>query len=399
MKTSGSELAKLFSDHWEAWMKWDPVFATQCGDQRYNDRLPASTESAYADWLTQLDGFRVRLEQIASSSLEPADRLNYDYFARMLTGEINELRFQAYRLPVSKLGGFHTTFPTLYMYMPFETTADYENYLARLNAMRGFFEHSMELMRRALDAGFIPPRVTLDGVVESIETQIVSSVEQSPFYEPFKKFPNTVTDAEREKLSAAAKVFITESIIPAYEALAKFIREEYAPRTRKSVSSADLPNGRELYRHRIRYFTTLDLTPEEIHAQGHAEVKRIRAEMADVDDALHARVGGGLGQVARAVDVGGEQVTAAAMPLRAGEVDDGFDPAHGGAQAARIGQGGDGHLERHTGWKSRGARRGADERAHGDIHLEQMTHERASDESRTAGDQIHAVDYKARMKE
>ena len=262
-------------------MKWDPVFATQCGDQRYNDRLPASTESDYADWLTQLEGFRTRLEQIASSSLEPADRLNYDYFARMLVGEINELRFQAYRLPVSKLGGFHTTFPTLYMYMPFETTVDYENYLARLNAMRGFFEHSMELMRRALDAGFIPPRVTLDGVVESIETQIVSSVEQSPFYEPFKKFPNTVTDAEREKLSAAAKVFITESIIPAYEALAKFIREEYAPRTRKSVSSADLPNGRELYRHRIRYFTTLDLTPEEIHAQGHAEVKRIRAEMAD----------------------------------------------------------------------------------------------------------------------
>jgi uncharacterized protein (DUF885 family) len=281
MKTSGSELAQLFADHWEAWMKWDPIFATQCGDQRYNDRLPNADESHYADWLTQLEGFRARLEQIASDSLKPADRLNYDYFARMLSSEMDELRFGAYRLPISKLAGFHTTFPTLYMYMPFEKVGDYENYLARLNAVRGYFAQSMELMRRALDAGFIPPRVTLDGVVESIEAQIVAEAEQSPFYEPFKQFPHTVAHAEREKLSAAAKESITGAVVPAYEALLQFIREEYAPRARQSTAIAEIPNGREFYRHRVRYFTTLDLTPEEIHAMGHAEVQRIRAEMED----------------------------------------------------------------------------------------------------------------------
>jgi len=163
-----SALSKLFSDHWDAWMRWDPTFATMCGDHRFDDRLPGADESHYTDWLTQLEGFRARLNEIDRTGLEADDRLNYDTFARMLTSEMDGLRYHAYRLPLSKTGGFHIQFPDLQILMPFEQVKDYENYLARLYAVRRYFDESIELMRLGLKTGFIPPRVTLDGVDKSI---------------------------------------------------------------------------------------------------------------------------------------------------------------------------------------------------------------------------------------
>ncbi len=274
-----STLSKLFFDHWDAWMKWEPTFATACGDHRYDDRLPDADESHYMDWLTQLEGFRSRLDKIDRARLEADDRLNYDTFARMLTSEMDELRYHAYRLPLSKTGGFHTYLPDLYIFMPFEQTRDYENYLSRLDGIRRYFDESIELMRGGLNTGFIPARVTLDGVDKSIEAQIVEDPAQSVFFEPFKQFPASISGVDQERLIESAHDSIKGSVLPAYEALLKFIREEYVPASRESIAAAELPDGRDFYCHRIRYFTTLDLTPEEIHATGQNEVSRIRAEM------------------------------------------------------------------------------------------------------------------------
>jgi len=274
-------LSKLFSDHWNAWMRWDPIFATMCGDHRFDDLLPSADESHYADWLTQLEEFRSRLDKIDRTGLQADDRLNYDTFARMLSSEMGELRYHAYRLPISKTGGFHTFLPDLHVLMPFEQVKDYENYLARLEAIRHYFDESIELMRLGLETGFIPPRVTLEGADTSIEAQMVRDPAQSVFFEPFKKFAASISGVNQERLIESAREVVMGSVVPAYEALLKFIREEYAPASRESIASAELPDGRDFYRHRILYYTTLDLPPEEIHATGQSEVRRIRTEMVE----------------------------------------------------------------------------------------------------------------------
>src|SRR6266540_723319 len=274
-------LSKLFSDHWNAWMRWDPIFATMCGDHRFDDLLPSADESHYADWLTQLEEFRSRLDKIDRTGLQADDRLNYDTFALMLSSEMGELRYHAYRLPISKTGGFHTFLPDLHVLMPFEQVKDYENYLARLEAIRHYFDESIELMRLGLETGFIPPRVTLEGLDKSIEAQMVRDPAQSVFFEPFKKFAAFISGVNQERLIESAREVVMGSVVPAYEALLKFIREEYAPASRESIASAELPDGHDFYRHRILYYTTLDLPPEEIHATGQSEVRRIRTEMVE----------------------------------------------------------------------------------------------------------------------
>jgi uncharacterized protein (DUF885 family) len=282
MKKTPAVHTKLFTDHWDAFLLWEPTSATFFGDHRFDDQLPAATEEHFADWLKQLKKFRARLGRIERAGLEAGDRLNYDYFARMLDSEIGMLELHSYRLPISKTGGFHTSFPDLYQFSPFDTVRDYENYLARLGKLRVHFDEHIGLMRHGLRTGFIPPRVTLEGVDASLRAQIVDDPAQSVFYEPFKQFPTAIGGVDQEQLIEAARETISRSIVPAYKALLKFLNEEYLPASRQSIACADLPNGQEMYRQCIAYFTTLDLSPEQVHATGQSEVRRIRAEMDEV---------------------------------------------------------------------------------------------------------------------
>ncbi len=282
MEQNANKLAALFADHWEAWMRWDPINATLCGDHRYDDRLPHADEAYFTDWLIQLTGFQKRLQSIERAGLPTLDRLNYDVFARMLENEISELSIRAYFLPISKTGGFHIFYPDLPLLTRLADQRDYENYLARLTGLKDYFEEAIQLMRRALKAGFLPPRVTLEGVEQSLKAQIVRDPDQSVFFGPFKRFPNSIGGVEQEQLIDSAQQAITRSVIPAYEALLKFVSQEYLSQARESIAAAELPNGRDFYRSRVRIFTTLELVPEEIHRIGQDEVRRIRFEMDEL---------------------------------------------------------------------------------------------------------------------
>ena len=276
------QLNQLVADQWEAWMRWDPLFATSCGDHRFNDALPGAGEENYGTWRGQLAGFRQRLQKIERGTLPPADRLNYDIFARMLDFEIAGLDFHGYRLPISKAGGFHVYFPDLYLSSPFGTVRDYENYLARLEGLRRYFAESIDLLRLGLGTGFVPPRVTLEGVDKSLQAHIVDDPARSVFFKPFEQFPGSISGADRERLMAAAGNAIRGSVVPAYRSLLQFLETEYVPGSRAGIAAADLPDGQAFYQDRICYFTTLDLSPAAIHATGQSEVARIRAEMESV---------------------------------------------------------------------------------------------------------------------
>ena len=89
--------------------------------------------------------------------------------------------------------------------------------------------------------------------------------------------------ADQERLRAEAKAAIAESVVPSYRRFLKFMRDEYVPSCRTSIAASALPHGRDYYRYCVHKFTTLDeMTPEEAHATGLAEVARIRGEMEKI---------------------------------------------------------------------------------------------------------------------
>jgi uncharacterized protein (DUF885 family) len=196
--------------------------------------------------------------------------------------EVRELELHGYHLSFSKSGGVHLFMPDLYLMMPMASVQDYENYTARLRACLGYFRRLIDLMRSGLKQGYHPARVTLEGVDDSLRAQIVGDVLLSGFYQPLKEFPTSFNTADRGRLSSAAAEAIRDSVIPAYRELLQFFRNEYLPAARQGIAADELPEGRAFYEHRINYFTTLSLSPEEIYQTGMQEVSRIRAEMLQV---------------------------------------------------------------------------------------------------------------------
>jgi uncharacterized protein (DUF885 family) len=275
---------KILQDAWEAQLQLDPLFATQCGDRRYNDRFPEVGEAAVEHKRQACRGFLARVGLISREALTPADQLNYDIFTNMLSGELAVLETSIHRMGLSKQGGFHTLFLDVIQNTPFDSEADYGAYLQRLNRFQDYTRQNIALLREGRDSSYMASQAALNGVLDTVIPHIVSDPEQSLFYAPFQSFPLAVPEVVRPSLQAAAREAIRASIVPAFQELHTFLVNEYLPYATESIAASDLPDGTYLYETMVHYHTTTQLSPQQIHEIGLAEVARIRVEMQTVID-------------------------------------------------------------------------------------------------------------------
>ncbi len=273
---------QLIAEAWEFDMAGDPAWATSVGDHRFNDRLADVSPDSQTRRLAAKRQFRARLETIDDSQLSTAKRIDYAVFRRLLEDEIAEGGFKSYQLAITGRSGFHIEFPEIRRSVPLNTIADYENYIARLRAFEVYVDQHIALMREGMAAGRVLPTVVLEGFETSLSTHILQDPRESLFFEVCRQFPATIPAAEQERIIAAAAAAIEESVVPGYRKFLEFMRTEYVPASRPTIAAAELPDGRAFYRHRVRRYTTLATTPEEVHRRGLEEVRRIRSEMEAV---------------------------------------------------------------------------------------------------------------------
>ena len=276
---SVDDLHALFDEAWDYQMKENPMWATAVGIHEYNDQLPSLTIEDEQRRAEYYQGVLDRLHAIDREGLDAAERINYDMFERRLSDWLTGFEFKEYLIPITAESGFHTGFARLPERVPLRTVQDYENYIARLRAYPLYTEQHIDIMREGIATGYVLPRVVLEGYESTIEPHLVEDTSQSVFWKPFESFPNSVPEAEHERLRQAGQEAILDDVIPAYRAWYRFILDEYVPSASPIIGASELPNGREYYEFLVRHHTTLDITPQEVHDTGLAEVARIRAEM------------------------------------------------------------------------------------------------------------------------
>jgi uncharacterized protein (DUF885 family) len=279
---AAAELEALFADHWESVLRENPVFATSVGDRRNADRLEAASLADVARRTAETRAFLERLRAIPRDRLPEPMRVHYDIFEIDRRNELEAADLRLYLIPITNRQGFHTSFPELGERVPLNTPEDYRNYTARLRDFRRVVDEYVEVMREGIRTGMVLPAVSVVGIEETLLPHVVDDPTASLLYAPFTRFPAGVPPAAHAELAAAGRQAIAQSVVPGYAEFLRFMREEYVPAARATIGASDLPNGREIYAQRVRFFTTLPLTPEEVHATGLAEVARIRAEMEDV---------------------------------------------------------------------------------------------------------------------
>jgi uncharacterized protein (DUF885 family) len=283
VETPSQQLTRLIEEEWEFRLEADPLFATVVGDHRYDDRLPSATEEEHSRRLGFWRSLLQRLQKIDPAGLPANQRLDWEILVRLLDIEIGEIEFHTYRIPICKTFGFPMDLPDqLPHLMPLRTVSDYESYLARLDAFPRFFQEQIGVMRNGLATGYVPARVTLDGLDQTLSQFLVSDPTASPFWSPLSGIPSSLDGREQDRLTAEAHRVVSGSVVPAYRALLEFLVQEYLPRARSNIAASELPDGPAFYRHRVRAYTSLDLTPEAVHRTGLEEVARIRSEMEAV---------------------------------------------------------------------------------------------------------------------
>jgi len=138
-------------------------------------------------------------------------------------------------------------------------------------------------LRKGLERGITPPRVTLRSLPELIGNQLADDPTKTPVYQAvFASLPSSIPAAEQARLREAARRAIAERATPVLRALQRFVREEYLPKARESLALSALPDGAAWYAYDARRSTTTTLTPDEIHRIGLDEVARIDGEMQRV---------------------------------------------------------------------------------------------------------------------
>jgi uncharacterized protein (DUF885 family) len=276
---AASRLHDLFDRAWRFNLQEDPLFATSVGVHDYDDRLPSQT---LADQKRRADATRAFLQYLGGidrARLSPEDRINAEIFESQLKDNLASFEFHEYEIPINADSGFQSDFARLADAVPLFTVKDYENYIARLRAFPPYVDQYIGLMREGIAHGMVLPRAVLNGIETTMQTHIVKDPTKSVFWPPFANFPSTVPASEHERLRAAGRQAILGSAVPGYQHLLDFMVKEYIPKARPTLAASDLPNGRAYYDYLVRHFTTLDLTADQVHQTGLAEVARLQKEM------------------------------------------------------------------------------------------------------------------------
>ena len=278
---AGARLHALFKDEWEYWLQEDPTFASELGDRRWNDRWPDVSLAAIERRQRHREEVLRKLDAIDTAALSDTDRINYRLFRRDYEMDSEGYQYRTFLIPLNQRGGVQTL-SELADSLRFTTLKDYEDWIARLGGVPAYMDQTIALMGEGIRAGIVHPRVIMERVPEQIARQVVADPAESLFFQPFQKFPDSISEADRLRLTAEAKQAIAEHVLPAYRRFQEFFNKEYLPACFSKVGAWQLPRGKEFYAYRVRLYTTTELTPEQVHEIGQREVRRIRAEMEKI---------------------------------------------------------------------------------------------------------------------
>ena len=265
----------LFDEQYESDLRNFPERATAYGDYRYNDRLAEYSLDAIVQREKTNQAFLARLEAIPSTGFSDQDQLSHDLLVRVLQQRIADFDLKEYEMPINQQNGIHTSLADLPLSVPFDSVKHYEDYIARLHQIPRVLTQTTEVLRAGMKDKLMPVRF----LAEKLPVQCEGIVAADPFLLPTKNYPGDISAEDQKRLTQQITDAINADVIPAYKIFAAFLRTEYAPQGRTTLSVTSLPDGQKRYENDIYARTTTHMTADEIHQVGLREIDRIEAEM------------------------------------------------------------------------------------------------------------------------
>ncbi|MGB0895452.1 MAG: DUF885 domain-containing protein [Parashewanella sp.] len=273
-------LKSIIDEDWQIKLDASHQLAASMGNQQDVGKL----DDMSAKHLSEINARRVmlltQLKQIDETQLSKSDKINKQILQSQLQNAVDLFHFHDHYQPITAESGFHAYIASIAK-GTFKTEEDYRNYLEQLNALPTYFAQQTYWLKQGLKTGITPAKVTLKGFEDSISAFIVP-VKDSGYYKPFTHYPEHFSQQLKSELTQLGKQAIHNDVLPSYKKFYSFMTQQYIPNARTSIAASALPNGDAFYENRVRYYTTLPMTADQVHQLGLKEVARIRKEMQQV---------------------------------------------------------------------------------------------------------------------
>jgi uncharacterized protein (DUF885 family) len=278
----------IYEEYFDKVLELNPTYATFVGVHKWNDRFPNSLGPEHraaqrALWEEYLE----RVSTADAGILEGQDRLNLEMFRNSLELSIEGDDIPGHLMPINQFrnpANFFVQMGSGASIQPFKTVEDYDNWLGRVEGFVVLMNQAQTNMREGMEQGYVQPRILMEKVIPQIESQLVENAEDSAFFRPITNMPDTFSEEDGARLTAAYTDAIGQKIVPTFAAMRDFIRDEYIPASRESHGLDGVPGGDEMYAFMVKRTTTTEMTPAEIHDLGLSEVARIHESMQAVMD-------------------------------------------------------------------------------------------------------------------
>ena len=294
LRAANADAARLYrvvETYFDQYLALNPIYATALGDHRFDDRFG---DYASMSWMADSLGIEQesleKLQAVDPQRLAEADLVTYEAFKRQRELNIGGFRYPSELLAINQLDSWPNTFAQLGSGQgahPFRTTRDYDNFLSRMDGFAAWVDQAINNLRAGVSKGVVLPQVVVERTLPQLEAiGRLEDPRQSVFWQPLLNFPAGPSVADRQRLLRAYDEKLRSKVLPAYRRLHDYLAQEYLPQARTSVGWSDLPSGDLWYAYLVRYHTTTELTPDQVHDLGLREVARLRANLAGSQVAL-----------------------------------------------------------------------------------------------------------------
>ena len=269
-------------DDWKKNLNDNPLFASYTGDKSSNDKINSNSIEQFIKDKESDKNSLYLLEQINLSKLSKENQLNYKLKEFGLRNSVNAAQFPTYYLRLNQRGGIQSFYETGNR-LVYTTAKDYYDWFKRLEQFVSNIDNFLAINKEGLAKGHTQPKLVTRGVIAQLDAIINSDISSNPYLKVFKEADESIINIDdKNKLIDDAVLLIENEINPAYKRLHDFLLNDYLPNSRESIGIKDIPNGKKYYEYLAKYYTTTDLTPDEIHNIGLKEIARIRSEMEQI---------------------------------------------------------------------------------------------------------------------
>jgi len=271
-----------------------PETQTQLGLKTNNDRLDDYTDAA-ATRRRDLAERQLRTlhARFRADALSPAGAISYRLFEQQVARGREGFRWRWHDFPVSTNGSPMGSIPVLLINnQRVDTVDDARAYIARVrDAERALGEVAAEIRTQA-DRGIVPPKMVF-APARADARKVLTGAPFTPgpdgaLMADFRKkvVALSIPQADEDRLLADMAAAMTGPFRRGFDAMFASL-DAVEPRSKGNLGAWSLPDGDAYYAYRLKTATTTDLTPDQVHALGLAQVAAIRAEM----EAVKARIG------------------------------------------------------------------------------------------------------------